>query len=321
MQKEEYNALVYNQDALGIDDKEIYSTFFKQIIPKIEENRGIKVLFGNQDGSRARGMSNQSSDIDMHFFGETENLEITYELMCEEGQIADRTIVYDLAPHCLKRTLENVTAYGDVIRKYPTVFYRTDEEKKKYSPENIHWNIRYREDGEIFEFIQFLIADTIFINRQEKEKVDMNYFYRLVKTVDMLDLQFVRAYGNYNNLMIGKEEVLVRKYLYTLYEIFFCRWMIEYGTRPPMVLEELIRGGQELNKDVRQSVHRLMEVNRTSTGHKTKLKCCVDVVLNDYIGEMLEQLQDKIASYDREERYASIIERTEPERRQKIIFY
>lgn len=318
MTREEYYNQIFNKTPAVCSNENLYRVFFEQAVLKLKDHKGLNVLFGNQDGSRSRGLSNRSSDIDMHVFGKTDNPKIAYELMWEEGEDGGQTIVYDIAPHCAEFTLQEVEAYGSVARRYPTVFYRTQEEENKYLPENIHWNIRYREDGEIFEFIQFLIADTIFLN--ESAQINMERFYQLVKTVDMLDLQYVRAYGNFQHYIKGKEEVLVRKYLYTCYELFFCEWMIQKGTRPPMVFQELMEG-VTLKNDVMQSIYRLLKQNEQNGGHKTKLTCAADKKLNQYLAQMLQQLRQKIADYDIQEKYFRVIQRTEPERRQKILWF
>ncbi len=318
--KDEYWSLVYHQGKSAFQRDRIYDTFFREVVPALDQNKKLRVLFGNHDGSLSRGLSNKTSDIDMHIFCNTPDRDATYELLWAKAEIDGIPTAYDLAPHCWDVTREAIAAYDGVTRRYPSVFYRSREEQEKYSPENIHWNVRYRDDGEMFEFTQFLIADEVFICEREREQLTLPRLCRMVRTIDLMDLQYVRAYGNYHQLMEGQEPVLVRKYLYTLYELFLCYWIVRYGTKPSTVFQNLL-AGQELSDRVRESVDRVLELNAEGKEHKTRLKCEADATLNAYIRDSLAELKEKLASYPAQERFDALMERTEPKRRHRVIYF
>lgn len=318
--KEEYWNKIFFQTTLELNKEEIYSCFFSQIVPKLEKNK-FYPLFGNIDGSISRGMNNNTSDVDMHVFGETNNDEIIYELISEEGEIKEKNIVFDIAAHSANIAKQRLSEYNKKIKKYPTIFYRSEDEKEIYSMEKIHWNVRYRPDGEIFELLQFLIADSIFIRKKDEKLINMQELYYMYKTVDMMDLQFVRAYGNYNNLIKDNQDaVLVRKYLYTLYEIFFCKWILKYKSRPPLIFLELFKK-QDLDKEQQDCILEVFNLNKNAGEHKTKNKCERKPVLNTYIKKSLEQLITEIARYNPEENYLEIINNTEEARKQQIFYF
>ena len=319
--KEDYFKKIFHQSLSDISKDEIYQAFFSEIVPMLETQKSFRPLFGNLDGSISRGMSNNTSDVDMHIFGETDHIDIALELSYAEASLRNRKVTYDIALHAYNITLESLTDYNARNKKYPTVFYRTEKEKNAYSPQHIHWNIRYRPDGEIFELLQFLIADTIFIRKIQEEKIGLQKMYEKYRTIDILDLQFVRAFGNYNNLMKDdQKEVLVRKYLYTLYEIFFCNWILEKQTRPPLDFRELFRG-QALEEDIIENIIQVFDFNQNAAEHKSKQKCPRQPLVNSYICEKLTTLQEKISGYDPKVTYSQIIANTEISRRQKIYYF
>lgn len=321
LSQEEYYKKIFHQSLTDISKDEIYQAFFSEIVPMLEKEKSFKPLFGNLDGSISRGMSNDTSDVDMHIFGETDNLEITFELEYGEAFIKNRKVTYDIALHAYEVTLKALDDYNSRAKKYPTVFFRTEEEKNTYSFQKIHWNVRYRPDGEIFELLQFLIADSIFIRNKDEVKIGLNQMYEAYRTIDMLDLQFVRAYGNYNNLMKNdQEEILLRKYLYTLYEIFFCNWILEKQTRPPLDFRELLKE-QKVDPAVFENILQVFELNHTATEHKSKQMCTKQPVINEYVFNELIVLEKKISEFDPKARYSQIIENTEKSRRQKIYYF
>ncbi len=318
--KESHYSNVYYQKADCFTTDKIYKIFFEEVVPALKKQEGLRVTFGNMDGSISRGLSNSSSDVDMHVFGETDDDTITYRLLVGEAQIDGQNISYDLAPHSQNVTFQSVKEYDSRKRRYPSNFYRTDEEREKYSPEKIHWNVRYRDDGEMFEYTQFLIANTCFISKNHQYANEIERFYKKIRTIDLMDLQYVRAYGNYQNVIMGKVKVLVRKYLYTLYEIFICNWIMMYHSKPSMVFGELM-DKQDLTDEEREAFNSLLKTNAEAKEHKTKLMCESNPVINRYICNKLDDLKVRFERYPVSERWDRIIADSTEAERQKIIYF
>lgn len=319
LSKEEFFKKIYYQKTEGLCVEDIYKSFFEEIIHRLEKNRKYYAVIGNIDGSISRGINNNTSDVDMHLFGITEDEKIVYELFAEPATINGSEYIYDLSVHVFDATIKALETYNAIEKKYPTVFYRTEEEKQIYSSNNLHWNGRYRPDGEIYELSQLLLADTIFVNKRYMNLVDLKEFYTRFKTIDVMDLQFVRAYGNYNNLMKdGQEFVLVRKYLYTLYEIFCCNYIIERHGKPPQIFMELLNG-QQISEAVREEVIDVYRLNYISKKHKTENKCKSIALLNNYIRDSLIDLKEKMAVYDKGESWYELVK--EEQSLKPIVFY
>jgi predicted nucleotidyltransferase len=65
------------------------------------------------------------------------------------------------------------------------------------------------------------------------------------------------AKGNFRHYLQG-DSVKIKKYFYVLRPILACRWILQYGTMPPMLFEELVEGTLN-NVELVNEIQRLLE--------------------------------------------------------------
>lgn len=303
----------------------------KQSVPDIERITGGKVLFGRIAGSKAQGLSSKASDNDWHIFisgGEEyrqEQIEKEGNKNLRGGKIVDyliqldgETVVVDsdiIFWEKVKEDLDSRLARTDIM--YPTCLNYSKEEEKKHSLEELK-TVRYRNDYGLLMFHLLILSDSMWVNSEYKD-FSPSELYRLVRTIDMLDMYHVRAYGNVQNYIKGKDDVLVRKYMYTLMHLESMKWILTKGTKPPMDFRTLIAGNLH-NSITLEHINRAYDLNKNATEYKTKYKEAMDPVLNEYIENLLEEVTIGMKSYSKTETYEDIIRNTETERLPRIYY-
>jgi len=293
-----------------------------RLIFEMEREFHFKALFGRIAGSKTQGISSKSSDNDFLMFVERTEGNVDKEI---EGQVFKHTLLkgkpvefelgyiyWDVA---LKKIEERKHT---VFMGYPTNFYRSKEEEQSYLPENMPKLMRYREEYPFMMFHLLLMGDSAWIGAGFSER-QYQELYALEKTIDALDTFYVRAYGNYVHFMGRRERVLLRKYLYTLSQVWAIQWLLDRGTKPPMMFAKLM-DGMELEENLRRSVLELVELNREETLYKMKAYTSSRETVEAYIGALLEEQKGRIASYSKDETFAEVVRRTPAELRQKLYF-
>lgn len=317
---EEYAAEAHAENVLLFDKEKLCEIFYKEVIPALDESKGCLTVFGGFFGSLFRGLNSQSSDFDVCVFAKSDDYNLEQHCMYAEAEIDGRLMIFDIELHTVDKVFDEVRLYDAVPRKYPSVFYRSDEEKEKCALENLHKLARFHPDGATYEFSAFLLADRIFINRGQREEFAFQKLCHMVRTVDIMDVQYVRAYGNYQHALKNKETVLLRKYIYTLYELFLCRWIVERGTKPPMFFPNML-AKLGLSETELKMIQNILDINAAATEDKKKLSCPANPELNVFIRDQLEYLKEAIGNYPTDERYDALIERTAPQERQSILYF
>jgi len=98
------------------------------------------------------------------------------------------------------------------------------------------------------------------------------------------------AKSNYREYLKG-ENVKLKKYFYVLRPLLACRWIINRGTPPPMLFSEL--ADAELDSSIRTEINKLLEIKKHTSELGTGKR--IDV-LNDYIENQLEEINQKIST-------------------------
>lgn len=310
-----------DKNYVGFYSKETYEAV-SAVIHKAEQARHFKALFGRVAGSKTQGISSKGSDNDFLIFVEkTEgNIEQVIEgTIVENIYINDVLVEFDLAYIYWDTVLERVLARKETLfAGYPTNFYRSKEDILKYLPQNMPELMRQRDEYPFVMFHLLLLGNSMWVS-DVCMKRNLTELWGLERTIDALDTFFVRAYGNYVYYMKDQERVPLRKYLYTLSQIWAIEWLLDRGTKPPMMFVELM-AGMEIEESIRRSTSELIALNREETLHKTKAYTDSRPELNGYIAAMLDRQKERIALYPREETLADVIRRTPLEFRPKLYF-
>lgn len=98
------------------------------------------------------------------------------------------------------------------------------------------------------------------------------------------------AVGNYRGYLKG-EHVRMKKYLYVLRPILACKWILAYGTPPPMRFDALAQ--ELLEERLKPVVAELLEKKMRCS--ECELTPAIDA-LNDYIEENLPVLSQRMES-------------------------
>ncbi|MEE0686830.1 MAG: nucleotidyltransferase domain-containing protein [Lachnospiraceae bacterium] len=255
-----------------------------QVVPLLEKEINRNCLFGAVVGSTASGLANTGSDIDfvMVTEGDAFNKVITKDYVVEDKEIGFMILALDdLLDACEK--------YLSVEHKYPICMYRTKEEEEimaKLKPQERSDYIRE------MAIVLFFQSPKVI---EYKQGILDAYKDKLVKGVRFIDIwnyQFVRIYGNFNNEIKEKKEVLIRKYLYTVYEIMLGEYLLknENMKRLPTVnFYEWVNNIYDWSEDerVKNIVNKLYNMHKQQNLDK-KYKVLAEPLLNEWIKKSIE---------------------------------
>lgn len=296
-----YKNKIHFQNPVELDLYELSKVFISDVLPRIEKKYGIRALMGNVDGSLSRGMSNASSDIDIRLYCDSEDLCLDKYLVCEEIVVEKQKYTLEISLHNISKSIDSLRLELAKEKKYPTCFFRKENEETDYSEENATDNIRQNKDYEFYELFSFLSSDVIF---SMENNIDLEWIKDNFLVIDALDNQFIRAYGNYNKTIKDKESIVVRKYLNTLWEILYCEWVLDVDSVPPYNINTLIEKSN-MEKTVKSEIEKVFEHNNKNI-IKEKNFMPKSKVLNAYINEKIGILDSKIRNYDKSRKWNSL---------------
>jgi len=289
-------------------DEKVYEAVSRSIedIEKIVEG---KVYYGRCAGSRVQGLCSSASDEDIHLFvdaSEQYKAEAAKEFGLSSiggGKVWDYMVTlndgervpFDLDLVFRDEIEKKNAVYKDEIKKYPTVYHRTAEEQERMN--RAYPTLRAREDYSLWMQQLLFLNDTVWVKDEEGY---CQYLEALKDrfVIDFLDGFFCRILGNWNNCINNKEEVLVRKYLYTVFHIEMSCWILKKNTKPPMNFLELI-STVEIDKSVCDEILKYYYLNSNATIYKTKYFEPKSDILNEYIIQMIEYLCQNIRLYSK----------------------
>ena len=224
----------------------------KQKLAEIEERENIKILHCVESGSRAWGFASPDSDYDVRFIYARP---VEFYLRLEKTR--------DVIEWQLDETLD---INGWDIQKTLRLLHSSN-------PTLFEWNsspIVYRTTEEWKK-----VSDVI--NGYFKSKSGLYHYLSMAKR-------------NYHEFLKG-DEVKLKKYFYVLRPVLACRWILEYGTPPPMLFEVLkekyLRG--ELKREVDRLLDIKMNAPETKKGKKIE-------IINEYLDNGIAELSEAIES-------------------------
>lgn len=262
---------------------QIIHNYLDKNIKELECEIHREVLFGALGGSYSVGLENLTSDIDFY-------------LICS-GEYDDKVL-------CLSKEFEYngqerkidfmcvgiETAYKQNILykkngNYPSCFYRNLHQDKIAQLPDIQ-----RPDFPKDVLFRTLMSDNIWKN--SSVGYDLGAINRYICVMDVLDYNYIRAYGNYVNYIENKDVVMLRKYLYALHEIFTCLWVVRYAEKPPMDFINLLKGFCDLK--IKNKVKQMYNLNKNADKSKRHCLVAADIEINQYIWEGLTIVKRRI---------------------------
>ena len=215
---------------------------------RIEEAENIKILLAVESGSRAWGFASPDSDYDVRFIY-IRRLEDYLRL----GAIRD---VIELP-------------IDDVLDINGWDLQKTLRLLHKSNPTLFEWF----SSPIVYQKTEFA----------DKFRDLMMHYFSSKKTL----YHYVSmAEGNYREYLKG-DFVRAKKYFYVLRPVLACRWILEWGTPPPMLFSELLKA--ELPVELIDVVNQLLELKMNSP----------EVKLIKRISEINEYLDESIPSIKR----------------------
>ncbi len=229
----------------------------KEKLNEIERKENIRILLAVESGSRAWGFASPDSDYDVRFI----HVRTEEDYLRLEG-------IRDVLEYPIDDDLD---INGWDLQKALKLLYRSN-------PTLFEWlssPIVYRET-ESAEMIR---------------KIMMKYFSSKKGLYHYLSM----AEGNYREYLKG-ETVRAKKYFYVLRPVLACLWILDHGTNPPMLFEELMEA--EMEPSVAPSVKELLRLKMNEP--EKKLIRRVDAI-NGYLDRTILELWGKLSRLSEEE--------------------
>ena len=223
-------------------------------LKEIEEKENIKILLAVESGSRAWGFASPDTDYDVRF-------------------------IYI-------RKLENYLR----LNKMRDVIELPIDEELDINGWDLQKTLRllYKSNPTLFEWFTspIIYKETAFADKIRN--LMMKYF----STKKSLYHYISMAEGNYREYLKG-EKVRAKKYFYVLRPVLACRWILEKGTPPPMLFEELIKA--ELPEELFKDVGKLLELKMNSPEIRE-----IDRMdrVNEYLDQEIENIKEKVKLLD-----------------------
>lgn len=223
-------------------------------LKEIEEKENIKILLAVESGSRAWGFASPDSDYDVRF-------------------------IYI-------RKLENYLR----LNKMRDVIELPIDEELDINGWDLQKTLRllYKSNPTLFEWFTspIIYKETAFADKIRN--LMMKYF----STKKSLYHYISMTEGNYREYLKG-EKVRAKKYFYVLRPVLACRWILEKGTPPPMLFEELIKA--ELPEELFKDVGKLLELKMNSPEIRE-----IDRMdrVNEYLDQEIENIKEKVKLLD-----------------------
>lgn len=254
----------------------VFNNLVKNIIYELNMRR-LKAVIIAWGGSYSMGLQNRASDIDFYAIIQNDRMMEIPECC----SFYDCNIQQQIDVMCVSidAIIQDIVEYNEISHCYPTYVFR----EKNLDMGQV--KDMQRDDFKRGMVFRTILSDFVWI-KDGIEKC-FSLFRDILQRKYVLDFYFTRAIGNYDNFIVGKERVAVRKYLYTLHEIWYCQWIMTKDTIPPMNFMKL---ESEMSDDIgnlKKKVQGLLSKNYDACLAKEILVVNSDEEINQYIKEKL----------------------------------
>ena len=250
---------------------------------QIESSLNCIPLFGAVGGSISLNLANLGSDIDFYLVTKDKPDEILKSIMFDGNEKKE----IDFMCVSLNELEEACEKYIQEEHRYPTRFFRN----QKDMIEIVASGDLYRPTFKREMIMRMFMADNIL----EFEKESVRKYYEILKKglklIDIWDSQFNRAYGNYHEQIKGRENVLIRKYLYTIHEIVTCHLLMAENETVVMNFKQMLEPPYyEYVSEIAELCDALWDKNSKMSLLKNKAYMTANKKLNNWIENKLEEL-------------------------------
>lgn len=216
----------------------------------IEKEEQVKILFAIESGSRAWGFESPDSDYDVRFI---------YVRRIEDYLRLDS--VRDVIEWQLDDLLD---INGWDLQKALRLLYKSNP-----------------------VFFEWLYSPVVYKTSQQHEELK-NLSKEYFSKSKLFYHYWHMANSNYRE-SLRADKVKLKKYFYVLRPIWAAKWVMEVGTVPPVLFNELKE--QMCPKNLAPLIDSLL-IQKVDTPEKDFIPCIVE--LNQYIEEQLEQMKKRV---------------------------
>ena len=246
-------------------------TEINKAIKLLEKNYNINISLASVGGSTIIGLNNlSSSDFDIYALAKD----------LRKDEITFKSPNIDIFCFAERYVIENMHSWELINHKYPTILYR-----------NLNQVTNEYDDSARSLIIKIMMSDLIlrdnYLFTDPKEVADG------LKIINVIDYFYSRAYGSYKKF-ISCDIIPVRKYLYTLYNVYAIKWILQQKSKPIDFFRLL--SFYRADSNVCKKVISLYCMNINSNS-KDDLVINKDDEINNYIRENLTELQYEISTY------------------------
>lgn len=214
-----------------LPSQEVYQSV-KRTLEDFEKRYDLKVVIAAYGGSKSIGTDNANSDFDIYVIYDSCKDRLPVKICMAD---ASKDLKYHLILCSASEIIDNLQNYANRDIVYPTYIYTTQSEKQVNHINNMY----EREDYPRTLLYYTFLADVIW-TISIPISVSYNRFKRGLCMADVCDFYFTKLHGNYDYFVFKKDRITSRKYITIVWEILYCRWIVENGTIPPMQLSDLL---------------------------------------------------------------------------------
>lgn len=252
---------------------------------QIKESIHGTPLFGAVGSSTALNLANKHSDVDVY-------LVINNDAHSLSGvniyNFSFSGIEYEFICVPIDELIQECEKYNAIEHRYPTRFYRTQDETDK---------IKLTEDSERPDYkremvMRIYMADSILEFEKGSAKKNYEKLKKGCLLIDIWDSYFNRAYGNYYEKIKGHEQVLLRKYLYAISEMTICRLLLKEYKKPIMDFKRMftVPYCPYADTEIIGLCNKLWEDNQTINTCKENTYIPANLYLNQWMEKQLSEL-------------------------------
>lgn len=263
----------------------------KSALNNFQKEQHLEILIAALGGSCSIGTDNTTSDLDIYvIYRHLGNKIFPRKMYCQTTNMDEIHIV-----SCSEQEIIcEIEAYGAETHVYPSYLHRTKEEMQKQQTLTMY----ERRDYPRTLVFYTLMADVVWTFDMSEEEC-YRQFRQGLAVSDVLDFYYTKAYGNYEHFIENQVSVLARKYITTIQEILYCRWICEKKTIPPMDVRDLLDTYMNTIPDELKSViQNIYDTNRSTAEEKTKKEIASSKAMNQYIYEWLQLIKKEFSSLE-----------------------
>lgn len=253
----------------------------------LEKELGISIWIASLGGSYSIGTNNKSSDFDIYVIYDSNYIKLPRSMKCVSTQSRDIHIV-----SCSVDEIMIAINNNDRNKKYPTYLNRTKEEMDFNQSLNMYQRKEYPNS-----LIYYTIMADVIWNISMSYEECFDKFKEGLLISDVLDFYYTKAYGNYEHFILNQQNVNIRKYITTIQEVLYCKWICDNQTFPPMDVKDLFDKYEEsFTKELTQEIIGVYEANLKTTQDKLRAIVLASEVLNNFIFSQLDAMKNDVIS-------------------------